>query len=119
MSAAWRNQLKERLGLAATPSERFGDVAVVIFMFVQALDGALTYLGIHIWGVSIEANPIVKSAVYTAGLGTGLATAKLVAVGLGIVLHLRRVHMIVALLAAFYVAVAILPWALVFLTLYS
>jgi hypothetical protein len=32
-------------------------------------------------------------------------------------LHLRRVHLVVALLAGFYIAVAIVPWAIMFLTL--
>jgi hypothetical protein len=95
----------------------FGDVAVVIFVIVQALDGALTYLGVHIWGPAIEANPLVSSAVAMAGVGTGLAAAKLVAVAFGVVLHLRRVHNVVALLTAFYIAAAILPWTLLFLTL--
>jgi hypothetical protein len=37
-------------------------------------------------------------------------TAKIVAVLLGIGLHLRGTHVAVALLAAFYMAVAVLPW---------
>ena len=97
--------------------QRFGDIAVVTFMIVQALDGVLTYLGVHIWGPSVEANPIISSAVSFAGVGTGLAAAKLFAVGLGIVLHLRRVHGVVAFLTAFYLAVAILPWTMMFLTM--
>lgn len=95
----------------------FGDIAVIIFLVVQALDGALTYLGVHIWGPAIEVNPIVSSAVSLAGVGMGLAGAKLVAVAFGIVLHLRGVHNVIALLTAFYVAAAILPWTLLFLTL--
>lgn len=98
-------------------SRRFGDIAVIVFLIVQALDGGLTYLGVHIWGPAIEANPVVSSAVSLAGAGAGLAAAKLVAAAFGIVLHLRRVHNVVALLTAFYIAVAILPWTLLFLTL--
>lgn len=94
---------------------RIGDILVIAFFIVQALDGALTYLGIHTWGPSIEANPLVSSAVTYAGVGTGLAAAKLFAAGLGMVLHLRRVHLIVALLTAFYIAVAIVPWTMLFL----
>ena len=86
-------------------------------MVVQALDGVLTYLGVHIWGLSIEANPIVSSAVSLAGVGTGVAAAKLFAIGLGMLLHLRRVHLVVAFLATFYVVAAILPWAVLFLTM--
>ena len=91
----------------------YGDLAVVAFLVVQGLDGVLTYLGITLWGPSIEANPFISSAVSYVGLGTGLAAAKLVAATLGIVLHLRRVHHIVALLTMVYVVLAILPWTFV------
>ena len=101
----------------ARDNSRFGDIAVVTFMVVQALDGILTYLGVHIWGPSVEANPLISSAVALAGVGVGVAIAKLFAVGLGMILHLRRVHGVVALLTAFYLAVAIVPWAMLFLSL--
>jgi len=90
---------------------------VLVFVLVQCLDGAFTYLGVHTWGLSIEANPLVSSALSFAGVGTGLAATKLFAVGLGVMLHLRRVHLVVALLSLFYIAVAILPWTVMFLTL--
>lgn len=96
---------------------RFGNVAVVCFVVVQYLDGLLTYFGVHTWGPSIEANPLVSSAVAVAGVGGGLALAKSTAIALGMALHLRRVHLVVALLTAFYVAVAILPWTYLFLSL--
>jgi hypothetical protein len=98
-----------------TPGNTFGNVAVVVFFCVQFLDGVLTYLGIRVWGPSIEGNPIVSSAVAFAGVGAGLAGTKMVAIVFGMVLHLKRVHTLVALLTAFYVAVAILPWAFLFL----
>jgi hypothetical protein len=100
-----------------SPHGLFGDLAVIAFIVVQCLDGALTYLGVHIWGLSIEANPLVSSAVAMAGVGTGLAATKAFAVALGMMLHLRRVHLVVAGLALFYIAVAILPWTVMFLTL--
>lgn len=96
-------------------ASEFGDTAVLAFLFVQCLDGMLTYLGISIWGLGIEANPLVSSAVAVAGLGPGLVGAKLVAAALGILLHLRGVHGLVALLTAIYVALAIVPWMMVFL----
>src|SRR5262249_36889363 len=103
---------------SSTPRDtRFGDIAVVTFMVVQALDGVLTYMGFHIWGPTVEANPLISSAVSFAGVGTGVAMAKLFAVGLGMILHLRGVHGVVALLTAFYLAVAIVPWAMLFLSL--
>lgn len=111
-TASVRTSLCSRLG---SPHGLFGDLAVLTFIVVQCLDGALTYLGVHTWGLSIEANPIVSSAVSYAGVGTGLAATKALAVALGIMLHLRRVHVVVAALSAFYVAAAILPWTLLFL----
>ncbi len=95
---------------------RFGDAVVLGFLLVQCLDGVLTYLGVSIWGRGIEANPLVSLAIAAGGLGAGLAAAKLVAIGFGIVLHLCRVHNLVALLTAIYVAAAILPWTALFLT---
>jgi hypothetical protein len=92
----------------------FGDLAVLGFVLVQCLDGVFTYLGVKMWGPGIEANPIISSAVSFAGLGVGLAGAKLVAVAFGIMLHLRRTHVIVAVLTAFYFAAAIVPWTTLF-----
>jgi len=97
------------------PKCLFGDLAVISFFIVQGLDGMLTYLGVSIWGPGIEGNPLISSVVATAGPAAGLAAAKLVAIGFGIVLHLRRVHNIVAFLTAIYVALAILPWTALFL----
>ena len=97
------------------PRSTFGDLVVVSFLIVQCLDGVLTYLGVSIWGPSIEANPLISSAIAVAGPIPGLAGAKLVAIALGIILHLCRVHNVVALLTLIYLTVAILPWTALFL----
>jgi hypothetical protein len=100
------------------PSDRvdtlLGNAGILLFLCVQGLDGALTYLGMSFWGHSIEGNPLISSAVAYAGLGTGLVGVKLLAIAFGIMLHRRRFHYLVALLTAFYVAVAIVPWMLLF-----
>jgi hypothetical protein len=54
--------------------------------------------------------------VALVGPGAGLTATKLLAACCGIVLHLLRVHGLVAALTAFYLAVAIVPWAGLFLT---
>ena len=109
----------ERMGTLCkqwdAPQSRFGDYAVLCFLIVQCLDGAFTYLGVTFWGVGIEANPLIVSTVQAVGLGAGLAAAKLVAASFGVLLHLRRVHTLVAFLTALYFAVAILPWTALFL----
>lgn len=90
---------------------RFGDLAVVAFFVVQVLDGVFTYLGILTYGSAVEANPVVASMMQTFGDARGLMTAKLAAATLGAALHLYRVHGLVAVLTALYLAAAILPWA--------
>ena len=97
------------------PRSMFGDLTVVGFLLVQCLDGVFTYLGVRLWGPMVEGNPIISSAIALAGPASGLAGAKLMAVGFGILLHLRRVHNLVAFLTVVYVAVAILPWTALFL----
>jgi len=97
------------------PRSRFGDAVVIASLLVQCLDGIFTYLGVSTWGPGIEANPIVSSAMTIGGLAIGLACAKLVAIAFGMVLHLTRVHNVVALLTAIYFTVAIVPWAALFL----
>ncbi|HKT79615.1 MAG TPA: hypothetical protein VJP86_05315, partial [Vicinamibacterales bacterium] len=98
-----------------SPSCLFGNLAVIGFFLVQFLDGGLTYLGVSIWGPSIEANPLLASAITHAGLATSLTAAKSVAIAFGIVLHLYRVHTLVAVLTIFYIAAAIVPWTALFL----
>jgi hypothetical protein len=68
------------------------------------------------FGVGIEANPVIAALMLHFGEGTALLGTKITAAGLGIGLHLRQVHGAVALLAGFYLALAVLPWtALLFL----
>ena len=98
------------------PKSRFGDIVVIGFLLMQCLDAVLTYLGVAIWGPAIEANPLISSAMAAVGVVGGLGAAKGVAIGFGFLLHLRRVHNLVALLTAIYFTAAILPWTALFLT---
>ena len=65
------------------------------------------------FGLGIEANPLLASLMHTFGYGTALTGAKVMAALLGIALHLRQVHSAVAVLAAFYLCVAIVPWIMI------
>jgi hypothetical protein len=91
----------------------FGDIALVMFLVAQLLDGVLTYLGVMLHGPQMEGNPIIAWLMDRMGEGPGLATAKITASFFGIVLHLSAVHKAVALLAAFYFGVAIIPWTII------
>src|SRR4029079_4208884 len=112
----WSQMRMGLLSRRAAGRTLFGDLMVVGFRVVQCLDGVFTYLGVTIWGPGIEANPIVSAAMAGGGLLIGLGGAKAVAIGFGMLLHLRGVHTLVAVLTAIYFTVAILPWTALFLT---
>ena len=89
----------------------YGDAAVILFLLAQCFDGVFTYVGVATFGLHIEANPIIASLMATFGYGPALTGAKIVAAVLGICLHLHEVHGAVAVLTAFYLAAAIIPWS--------
>jgi hypothetical protein len=99
-----------QIGSGGTRRSRFGDVALVVFLLAQAADGVLTYVGVRTYGLHMEGNPLLVWLMASMGQGLALAMAKSTAGVFGIALHLTSVHRVVALLALFYVAVAILPW---------
>jgi Domain of unknown function (DUF5658) len=88
----------------------FGNLAIIAFLLVQAMDGALTYIGIVSFGPAAEGNPLLSWGMSILGAAPALAGAKMAASMFGIILHLTAVHRTVALLAALYVSAAILPW---------
>jgi uncharacterized membrane protein len=91
----------------------FGDLMVITFLLAQCFDGVFTYVGVMMYGVGIEANPLLASLMTAFGYGVALTVAKVLAAGLGICLHLRGVHGAVAALAGFYLLVAIVPWTII------
>lgn len=102
-----------RVCSATTRRSLFGDAALVLFLLSQCLDGVFTYVGVATFGLGIEANPLIAAAMAQFGHGVALAAAKTVASVLGICLHLHEVHSAVALLTAFYLTAAVLPWTVI------
>ncbi len=98
----------------AAQQSGFGLVILSLFIFVQAIDGAFTYFAVLRFGPVVEGNPLVASLIYGLGQGPGLVIAKLFAGMLGAVLYATSVHRILAALVFFYLATAILPWAVTF-----
>ena len=86
---------------------------LVAFLLVQCFDGVFTYVGVTAFGLGIEANPVVAGLMAQFGHAGGLLGAKVMAAVLGICLHLRKVHLAVAMLTGFYAAAAIAPWTLI------
>ena len=91
-------------------STRFGNIVVVLFLIAQACDGVLTYVGVRIYGLPAEGNPLLGWLMASVGAGAALTTAKTVAGAFGIALHLVSVHKVVAALAILYLVAAVVPW---------
>ena len=91
----------------------FGDVVLIAFLLAQCFDGVFTYIGVMTYGLGIEANPLIAALMSVFGHGMALTLAKGLAATLGIGLHLRQVHGAVAVLAGFYISVAIVPWMMI------
>lgn len=100
-----------------TSGTLFGNIALVVFLLAQVLDGALTYVGISVYGPQMEGNPLIGWLMANIGEGLGLATAKVTAGIFGILLHVSAVHKAVAMLALFYFGAAIVPWVAILFVL--
>src|SRR3954462_12565987 len=95
------------------PRSYFGDSVFLIFGLSQLAGRVLTYLGVHVFGREIEANPIL--AWYIAVLGAGaVLLAKMLAVGCASALHLAARHRTIGVLTVFYLAIAVWPWVTLF-----
>lgn len=80
------------------------------FVTVQALDGALSYVGVSLHGPDIEANPLVAWYLAALGPAVGFTAAKLFAVMCGVVLYMTAHHRLVAVLTLVYLVFAVVPW---------
>ena len=83
------------------------------FLLTQILDGILTYVGVSIFGVAAEGNPILAYLMSSYGEAIALAGAKLIAALCGVALYVLAVDRLLAALTLVYVGAAIIPWTLV------
>jgi hypothetical protein len=93
-----------------SPRSRFGDAVLLVFLVAQVCDGVLTYVGVHTFGASIEANPVVAWYIAGLGVGTALIAAKGLAFSCAALLYLFDRHRTLAALAVLYAVVAVVPW---------
>ena len=91
-------------------NEAFANGIWIAFVLVQALDGAMTFVGIHTFGTRVEANPLLSWYVSALGPATALWSAKLFAVACGAALHLTARFGMLAALALLYLLAAVGPW---------
>ena len=83
-----------------------------IFVLAQALDGALTYIGLHRFGVGMELNQLLVFYMEIFGVGLTLVGAKGLACACGVVLFVTERHKAVAIAAGASIGVAVVPWLL-------
>src|SRR5258706_1671974 len=92
------------------PRSFFGDGVLLIFLFSQLADGAFTYLGVHVFGLDIEATPILSWYIAAFGVGAALVAAKVLATTCAMTLHLTARHRTVGVLTILYLGMAVWPW---------
>ena len=87
-----------------------GTAVFAVFLVAQILDGALTYFGITLLGIEMEANPLLAASMHSIGAPQALIAAKLLACACGYILYRTEFHRPLAITAGLYVGVAIVPW---------
>jgi hypothetical protein len=90
--------------------ESLAEAIWIAFVVVQALDGAMTFIGMQAFGIHIEANPLIAWYVSMLGPALALCAVKLFAVACGIALYLTAQHKAIAALALAYLLAAVGPW---------
>jgi uncharacterized membrane protein len=97
---------------ASSPSRRswFGDFVLLAFLAAQFFDGALTYVGVHHYGLGIEANPIVGWYIAVLGIGYALLATKALAIACAALLHVFARHRVIGVLTIIYLTLAVTPW---------
>jgi hypothetical protein len=110
--ALWTTLRTERLPNSSTPAL----LPLALFGALQIADAVLTIAGVQRFGPAAEANPLLASAITSFGAYTTLAAAKAVALILGVALHVRSQHLVLAMLTVIYVFFAVCPWAIALAT---
>jgi len=83
-----------------------------VFFTAQALDGALTYVGLRRFGLGMELNSLLVFYMEIFGVGLTLVGAKGLACACGLVLHVTDRHRALAIAAGASIGVAVVPWLL-------
>ena len=89
------------------------ELVFAAFILTQILDGILTYLGVSLFGIAAEGNPILAWTMASYGEAIALAGAKVIAALCGVALYALAVDRLLAALTLVYVGAAIIPWTLV------
>ena len=89
------------------------ELVFAAFLLAQILDGILTYVGVSIFGIASEGNPLLSWLMASYGEVLALAAAKTVAALCGVALYVLNVDRLLAMLTLVYIGAAVVPWTLV------
>ena len=90
-------------------------IVLLVFVFTQVLDGALTYWGVTQFGLGVESNAYLVTLMTKIGTGPALFAAKTLAVACGFVLFATTSFRVLAVATGWCLGFAVVPW----LVLYS
>lgn len=101
--------------------EKIAYLPVVALIFLQLIDGILTFIAISRYGIHAEGNPLLRPAMMNFGPGLTLLVAKTAAILLILTLatYTARVSWINKAflgLCAIYICAAAIPWTVILLT---
>jgi len=89
-----------------------------LIIFLQLLDGALTAIGISVYGIYAEGNPILRSLMSLIGFIPAIVLTKAICVGFTVYLcsqakGMHWVSLALRCVAILYAFIAIIPWTLI------
>ena len=85
-------------------------LVLAIFLVAQAMDGALTYVGVREFGIQAEGNTLLTTLMHAWGAGPALIAAKLLASACGVILFSVSVYRLLAAAAGACIGFAVIPW---------
>ena len=98
-------------GVIISPARSlFGTGTLIAFVVAQLCDGVLTYIGVHTFGQSIEANPILSWYIAAFGAAAALIAAKSLAIACALLLYRFARYRTIGALTVMYFAMAVQPW---------
>jgi len=89
---------------------RHATMVFVVFLAAQVIDGVLTYVGVSVFGLHVEANPLLSTSMHAMGAPRALLSSKLLACVCGYILYRTAFHRPLAITAGLCVGVAVVPW---------
>ena len=98
------------IGVLDPARARQATVVFAVFLTAQILDGVLTYLGVRLLGLQVEANPLLSTSMHAIGAPRALLASKLLACVCGYILYRTASHRPLAITAGLCVGVAVVPW---------